>query len=132
MDDPGLIFFEEVGEMPFCCKIHTNSNSTDQVCLEHDLHRWTRPRQIIHLGHVQEHICSAKVPNRRLRCTRIRRGLDRQLHDLSSLHLLPNHCLHRALLQQQLRRDSTNVFGSSGKYAKVTPLRPSILFKGIN
>jgi hypothetical protein len=132
MDDPGLIFFEEVGAIPFCCKIHTNSSSTDQVCPEHDLHRWTRSRQIIYLGHVQEHLCSAKVPDRRLRCARIRRGLDCQLHDLSSLHLLPNHCLHRALLQQQLRTDSTNVFGSSSKYGKVTPLQPFIHFKSVN
>jgi hypothetical protein len=94
MDDPGLIFFEEVGNMPTCYNTYIDSIFTDQICHQHDLHHWARSCQVLDLGHVQEYFRCAEVPDCRLYCTRIRRGLDCQLHDISSLHLLPNHTLH--------------------------------------
>jgi hypothetical protein len=125
MDDPGLIFFEEVSLLITLIQCDVNQSFADQIRSQHDLHHWARARQIFHSGYVQKHFRRAKISNHCLHSTRVCGGVDRQLLDISPLHLLPDHRLHRTLLQQQLRRNGAHVFSSVSKYGQNSSYRSS-------
>jgi hypothetical protein len=52
MDDPGLIFFEEVSSDALYVQCSFDQNFTDKICVEHDLDNRAWTRQIINSGHV--------------------------------------------------------------------------------
>lgn len=89
MDDPGLIFFEEVRsttQLPA-----SYSSCTDEVCVEHYLYHRSWAHQSLDTNHVQEHLRRPQVSNHSLHRSRICYWLDRQLQLLTSLYVLPNH-----------------------------------------
>lgn len=112
MDDPGLIFFEEVSWIDDCVTLCADM-SPDKVCYQHDLHCWTRTRQVVNPNPLQDHLRRAKIPYLRIHRACVCGSLDHQLHILTSVYVLPYHRLYRALLREQLCRDRTNVFGTT-------------------
>lgn len=70
----------------------------DKVRSKHDLYRWSRTRQSVDPGHVQEHLRYSQVPHRGLHCSRLCRWVDDRLYIVPPLHMLSDHCIHRAIL----------------------------------
>jgi hypothetical protein len=110
MDDPGLIYFEQVSlDKIMSTKYAANLWFEDKVCSQYDLDHWPRTCKIIHLGHVQEHFRCAKVSNCSLRRSRLRCWMDYQLFLLPSPHMCSYHRVHRAILWEQMRQDCSYV-----------------------
>lgn len=114
MDDPGLIFFEEVSCFEDCVTLRADM-SPDKICYQHDLYCWARTRQVVNSNPIQDHLRRTQIPYLRIHRACVCGSLDHQLHILASVYVLPYHCLYRALLREQLRRDRTNVFSTTCK-----------------